>query len=117
MAEANAERRGRRAQLVEDISTHAEIPRVGRMAWPGRQDDRIRRKLPHLFHRDSVVAIDARVGSDFPNLLVQVGHEGIVVADDEDLHPVASRTAARKPSSCGSFSTHAPPDPSPATIS
>src|SRR2546425_8009688 len=51
MAEANAERRGRRAQLVEDISTHAEIPRVGRMAWPGRQDDPIRRKLPNLFHR------------------------------------------------------------------
>src|SRR2546428_1597185 len=106
MAEANAERRGRRAQLVEDISTHAEIPRVGRMAWPGRQDDRIRRKLPHLFHRDSVVAIDARVGSDFPNLLVQVVHEGIVVVDDEDLHAVASRNAARKPSSLCSVSSH-----------
>src|SRR6266704_6204333 len=38
MAEANPERRGRRAQLLEDISAHAEIPRVGRMAWPGRED-------------------------------------------------------------------------------
>src|SRR5207245_8593400 len=77
MAEANAERGGRRAQLLEDISAHTEIPRVCRMAWPGREDDRIRRKLPHLFHRDSVVAIDARVRSDVPNLLVHVLHEGI----------------------------------------
>src|SRR3989442_5178908 len=33
MAEANAERRGRRAQLPEDISAHTEVPRVCRMAW------------------------------------------------------------------------------------
>src|SRR2546425_12875468 len=106
MAEANAERRGPPDQYKKDISTHAEIPRVGRMAWPGREHDRIRRKLPHLFHRDAVVAIDARVGSDFPNLLVQVVHEGIVVVDDEDLHAAASRNAARKPSSLCSVSNH-----------
>src|SRR5712691_13519733 len=106
MAEANAERRGRRAQLLEDISAHTEVPRVRRMAWPGREDYRIGRKLPHLLHRDSVVAIDERIRAEFPDLLVQVVHEGIVVVDDEDLHAAASRNAARKPSNLCSVSSH-----------
>src|SRR5207245_9967534 len=90
VAQANAQRRGRRAQLLEDISAHTEVSRVCRMAWPGREDDRIGRELPHLFHRDSVVAIDERVRADFPNLLVQVVHESIVVIDDVYLHAAAS---------------------------
>src|SRR2546422_740961 len=75
MAEANAERRGRRAQLLEDVSAHTEVPRVCRMAWPGGEDNRIGRKLPHVLHRNPVVAIDERIRAKFPNLLVQVVHE------------------------------------------
>src|SRR5256712_11681176 len=75
MAEANAERRGRRAQLLEDVSAHTEVSRVCWMAWPGGEDNRIGRKLPHVLHRNPVVAIDERIRAKFPNLLVQVVHE------------------------------------------
>src|SRR3989454_5723453 len=75
MAEANAERRGRRAQLLEDVSAHTEVSRVCWMAWPGREDNRIGRKLPHVLHRNPVLAIDERIRAKFPNLLVQVVHE------------------------------------------
>src|SRR2546422_4782164 len=75
MAEANAERRGGRAQLLEDVSAHTEVSRVCWMAWPGGEDNRIGRKLPHVLHRNPVVAIDERIRAKFPNLLVQVVHE------------------------------------------
>src|SRR6266849_6461480 len=75
MAETNPERRRRRAHLLEDVSAHTEVPRVSRMAWPGREDDRIGYKVPHLFQRDSVVAVDKRIRAEFADLLVQVVHE------------------------------------------
>src|SRR5437773_1373136 len=75
MAETDAQRRGGGAQLRENVPAHTEIPWVGRMARPGREDDRIRRKQPHLFQCNSVVAIDDRIRADFPDLLVQVVHE------------------------------------------
>ncbi len=104
--EAHSQGRGARADVAQQIRANPEITSLRGMAWAWGQDDRVRRDAADVLEGDRVVPIHHRVGSEFPETLVEVVHEGVVVVDDQDLHGVPSERAAFRPRSLCSVSIH-----------